>query len=76
MSFANVLNPKRILISILFIGFIIVDTNHDWKDAMLPYDRAAHWLEWIVIVLKCFVLGVAVYRANQWVDEHTGQHTV
>jgi hypothetical protein len=71
MSLSNFLQPKRILILVLFVAFIIIDTNHDWKESMLPYDRAAHWLEWSVIALKCIILGVAVYRAKRWVSEET-----
>jgi len=61
----NFLTPRRVMFTLIFIGFIVVDTDHDWKHVMQPYDHATVWLEWMMIALKCLILGVAVYRAYQ-----------
>lgn len=51
---------KEIIIGLIFITFLLVDTDHDWKMRIGPY---LHVTEWTVILLKLSILCVALYRS-------------
>jgi hypothetical protein len=51
---------KEILIGLIFVAFFLVDTEHEWRTRIGPY---LHITEWTVILLKLFILSVALYRS-------------
>lgn len=51
---------KEIMIGLIFIAFLFIDTDHDWRMRIGPY---LHITEWTVIFLKLSILSVALYRS-------------
>jgi hypothetical protein len=51
---------KEFMIAAIFVAFLFVDTDHDWRVRVGPY---LHMTEWTVIFLKLSILSVALYRS-------------
>lgn len=49
---------KRFLFVIVFLGFLVIDTEQDLDESALPY---LFGLEWIVITLKVVIVSATVY---------------
>jgi hypothetical protein len=49
---------KRFLIAFIFISFLIIDTDEEFKDSTYPYITG---MEWVVVTLKVALIGAAVH---------------
>lgn len=51
---------KEVVVALIFVSFLIIDTEHDWKARVSPLLRMS---EWMGILLKLSIVAVAVYRS-------------